>query len=37
MKPPTKIAALFAVCNEIRRNADNAGSAGKAGSARERR
>jgi hypothetical protein len=42
MKPPIKIAALFAVCNEIRRsagiariaeNAGNAGIAGIAGSA----
>jgi hypothetical protein len=33
MKPPIKIAALFEVCNEIRRSAGNAGNAGSAGSA----
>jgi hypothetical protein len=33
MKPPIKIAALFEVCNEIRRSAGNAGSAGSAVSA----
>jgi len=30
MKPPIKIAALFAVCNEIRRSARSAGIAGNA-------
>jgi hypothetical protein len=31
MKPPIKIAALFEVCNEIRRSAGSAGNAGNAG------
>jgi hypothetical protein len=31
MKPPIKIAALFEVCNEIRRSAGSGGSAGNAG------